>query len=143
MKEKWRISMNVEKCIDCWYISTNYSANPDCGTLVCTKPHLLVYVKEDISWGVRWWPAKLIKIIRYRHINNLLYVRYFHWDFETVRAPDECVLFGDSEEDLCKKKQIACKSKNELRKNAIMQAFEVIKINLYALCRNYIFHLYD
>lgn len=55
---------NIESCSDCY---ESMHANPNCRSLVCSQPHLLLWIqlKKNLQfWAARdgylYWPAKMI-----------------------------------------------------------------------------------
>lgn len=131
LREEWRKEgIDIKKCIDCYYFWTTNNEdgrNNDYFTLVCTKPHLLVYVKESREDGSRKWPAKVLSVNGNKMVTIECFGDYLRGDYKF----DECYLYSDAEKSLRTKAMDAEKSTNELKRAEFIRSFKVINIDLY------------
>lgn len=128
LKNEWDQELKeIQKCIDCYHFWTTSEAGSDYFTLVCSEPHLLVYVQESESDGSRWWPAKVISVDG----NSTVTIQCFGDHLRADYKFEQCNLYSDTEDDLRKKMeiaQIAMKSKKRIKmKKEYKCAFEVRK----------------
>lgn len=111
----------IKKCIDCYYYWTMNEENKDFMTLVCSKPHLLVYVHKNRDYGSRLWPAKLISVTD----DGRAIVEYFGFHAHGNCDLYPCTLYSDSDDDLRKKIQDAIDSKKKIKKEEFVLALKV------------------
>lgn len=138
LEDDWsKEAKEIQKCIDCRYnswitgeIDENYF------TLMCAKPHLLVYIPESKRDGSRWWPAKVLAVNDNRKVTIECFGDHLRGEFNFGR----CILYSDSAEDLCKKTELAKKSKIEFHKKEFESAFEVRKIDIITNSILYFLH---
>lgn len=129
LKDEWCNELKeIQKCIDCYYSWLMSEYNDDYFTMVCTKPHLLVYVQESKKDGSRWWPAKVLSV---NDDDNKVNISCFGDHLRADYAFDQCLLYSDTEKDLRKKAEKAAKSKKQFHKAEFIQAFKVIKNYLF------------
>lgn len=96
LKKHWREEIEaIQKCVDCYEIWTTNETNKDYFTLVCTKPHLLVYVKEAEEDGPRMWPAKVLSI---NDEDKTVTIECFGDYLRADYAFAECFLYSDAQE---------------------------------------------
>lgn len=126
LKEDWCNEVKeIRMCIDCYYSRLTSENNPDYFTLVCKKPHLLVYVQESKADGSRWWPAKVLS-----ENDGTATIQYFgdHSQADNYKFK-QCYIFADTEKDLRKKVGQASKSKKKRNTMEFECAFKVITID--------------
>lgn len=122
---------NIRKCTDCYYYWLKHEIDPQSEphhfTLLCSKPHLLVYVRESRKDGLRWWPAKVLSVNSNRE--KRVEIECFGDHLRAAYKFVDCILYSDTMEDLKKKAQIAMKSKNPVKNEEYKRAFKVMRIN--------------
>lgn len=101
LQEHWHKELkDIRKCVDCYEIFTTNETDEDYFTRVCTKPHLLAYVKEAKHHGPRMWPVKVLSVADEKKIVT---VEFFgDHDLEDFTF-DECFLYSDGQEIARKK----------------------------------------
>lgn len=129
LKDEWSNEFKeIRVCIDCYYSWLKSENNDDHFTLVCTKPHLLVYVQELKKDGSRWWPAKVLSV----NGNDMVTISCFGDHLRADYKFGQCILYSDTEKDLremAEKAENAIKSKKKIQnKKEFACAFKVIKI---------------
>lgn len=127
LKVDWHKELKeIQRCIDCYYVYTTSEDGDDYFTLVCSQPHLLVYVQESECDGSRWWPAKVISVDG----NSKVTIQCFGDHLRSAYKFVDCILYSDTEDDLRKKAEDArnaMKSKKLAMKKEYKCAFEVMK----------------
>lgn len=95
--EDWRVTFEViRKCVDCYEYWTTSKNNKDYFTLLCTKPHLLVFVREAKENGTWMWPAKVLSV---DNDKNVVAVEFFGVYLRGEYTFDECFLYSDAQEE--------------------------------------------
>lgn len=124
LKKEWCEEVkDIRKCIDCYELWTTSEKNTDYFTLVCTKPHLLVHVKEPKAKGSRKWPAKVLSVNDDSTVTIECFGDYLRGNYNF----DECLLYSESLERA--REANAMKSKLGKQKE-YKRTFPVVKIGL-------------
>lgn len=124
LKNEWCEEVKViRKCIDCYEFWTTSEKNTDYFTLVCTKPHLLVHIKEPRAKGSRMWPAKVLSVNDDSTVTIECFGDYLRGNYKF----DECLLYSESVE--CARGANTKKSKLG-KQQEYKRTFPVVKINL-------------
>lgn len=124
LRDNWNEDLKcITCCIDCYYYWMIEEDNDDFFTLVCTKPHLLVFHQESEQDGSRWWPAKVLS----DNGDGTVIVECFGAHKRTDCKLEQCILYADSEEELREKMEQAMKSKRKHNKKTFQQGFAVMK----------------
>lgn len=96
LKNDWREEIEaIRMCVDCYEIWTTNQTEKNYFTLVCTKPHLLVYVREAKVDGPRMWPAKVLSV---NEINKTVSIECFGDYLRGDYAFAQCFLYSDAQE---------------------------------------------
>lgn len=92
LKRDWRRELDViRKCIDCYVLWTEKDEDEDYFTFVCTKPHLLVFVKDSKESSL--WPAKVTCV---NNDGMTVSVECFGDHLQAEYPFEQCYLYSDT-----------------------------------------------
>lgn len=95
LKEHWRKEIiEIRNCVDCYESFQTGEENENYFTLVCTKPHLLVHIKEAPDEGPRTWTAKVLSV----NDNNMVTTECFGDHLGGQYKFGDCFLYSDEEQ---------------------------------------------
>lgn len=104
----------IRKCVDCYHLWMSSEEDKDFFTKVCTKPHLLVFVKEAKGKDQRMWPAKVTIDCFCDHLGAEYLL-------------DECLLYSDKLMESVEKSHKYSKSTKIGKQEAYKRSFVVSK----------------
>lgn len=135
LQEDWiAVLEEIRMCINCYCFKLK---NEDYVTLVCSKPHLLVYLPDNFG---RRWPAKLFGENDDEKANTQCFgddMISNEYNFE------QCLIYADTDEDLRKKTKQAENSKIKKYKTEFVSAFKVIQIDILLNEFHFFFNLIE
>lgn len=112
MKKEWNEELeNIRKCIDCYEHWTTAKENKDYFTLLCAKPHLLVFVPEPENEGPRMWAAKVMSV----NHNGTVTIECFGDHLSADYKFEDCFLYSKVQEAKYKKMIAACANKRKIK----------------------------
>lgn len=123
LKREWHEEIEIiRKCIDCYEHWTTAKENQDYFTLLCAKPHLLVFVPEPENEGPRMWPAKVLSV----HHNGTVTIECFGDYLSADYKFEDCFLYSKTQEQKYKKMIAVCaKNRKIIKKREYRRSFLV------------------